>query len=512
MLVFVVILSMMSVLIAGCGTKTESGDSAQTQSQEVSSAQTQASSAIDLTLKPYNIKWFLMNSVQNDKAAVEEEINKITKEKINATVELNFIDWGSYDEKMRIALASGDEMDMMFTSNFTNDYISNVSKGAFKEITMEQLNKLAPNMMSAVPKVTWEATKVNGKIYGMMIMRPLANTPGILLQKKYVDKYKFDLSTVKSFSDLTPLYEQIVKNDPGIYPIDINGGNGFYAFSLNSIGLEIVSSTNPGGIVIGEKDPKFVNLFETQQMKDILNLFRDWYKKGIIRSDASTVTDTTAEKSAQKLASILCTSNPDTLANQSNLFNLKPANMTIVEMTKPYMSTGTVLGGLTAISRTSRDPERCIMLYDLLYDQKDIRLTNLINFGIENKHYTKVNETTIKRIDQSGYWVAAGWEFGNMFNCYKENPDQPDWYPAGPDKNASAVVSEIFGFSFNPEPVKSELAQCQSVFEEYMPALFTGSVEVDGYLNAFLSKLDKAGSKKIIDEMNTQLDKWKASI
>jgi putative aldouronate transport system substrate-binding protein len=412
---------------------------------------------------------------------------------------------------MKISLASGDELDMTFTSNWTNDYISNVSKGAFKEITMEQLNRLAPKMMSVVPEVTWEAAKVDGKMYGMMIMRPLASTPGVLLQKKYVDKYKFDLSSVKSLSGLTPLYEQIVANEPGIYPIDINGGSGFFAFSLNSIGLEIVSASNPGGVVIGEKDPKFVNLFETQQMKDALYMFRDWYKKGIIRGDAATVTDTTAEKAAQKLATILCTSNPDTIANQSNLFNLKPDDMAIVELTKPYMSTGSVLGGLTAISRTSKDPERCIMLYDLLYDQQDTRLMNLMNYGIEGKHYTKVDDTTISRIDQGGYWVAAGWEFGNLFNCYKENPLQPNWYPAGPDKNASAVLSEIFGFSFNPEPVKSELAQCQSVFEEYIPALFTGSVDVDQYLNSFLEKLQKAGSQKIIDEMNKQLDLWKAS-
>jgi len=507
-IVVVLALAMVFASFAGCGSKTNTPANTDQQQTKADQSQKESTTASE---QPYNIKWYLMNSPQKDEEAVEEEINKIIKEKINATLDLNFIDWGSYDEKMRIMLASNDQMDMCFTSNFTNDYISNVSKGAFQEISMEKLKELAPNMMKEVPEIVWEAAKINGKLYGMIILRPLPSTPGILLQKKYVEKYNFDISSAKKLEDFTEFYQQIVDNEPGIYPIDITGASGFYAFSLVSVGLEIVSATNPGGVVIGEKDPKFVNLFETQQMKDVLHLFRDWYKRGIIRADAATVTDTTAEKAAQKFASILCTSNPDTLANQANAFNLKPDDLVIVELARPYLSTGSVQGGFTAICRTSKNPDKCIQLYDLLFDRNDTRLMNLINYGIEGKHYKKINENTIQRIDQSGYYVGAGWQFGNLFNCYKENPSQPDWYPAGPDKNASAQISEIFGFSFNPEPVKSELAQCQSVFEEYMPALFTGSVDVDEYLNAFLEKLEKAGSKKIIGEMNAQLEQWRAS-
>ena len=77
--------------------------------------------------------------------------------------------------------------------------------------------------------------------------------------------------------------------------------------------------------------------------------------------------------------------------------------------------------------------------------------------------------------------------------------------------NASAVTSSVLGFSFNPEPVKTELAQCASVVNEYYVPLFTGSVDPDAVLPPFLDKLRNAGADKVIAEMQKQIDAWKAT-
>jgi putative aldouronate transport system substrate-binding protein len=98
-----------------------------------------------------------------------------------------------------------------------------------------------------------------------------------------------------------------------------------------------------------------------------------------------------------------------------------------------------------------------------------------------------------------------------MFNSYRQSEAQPEWYPLGPDINNSAVVSPLLGFSFDPEPVKSELAQCQAVMDEFKGGLFTGAVDPDVVLPQFLEKLEKAGAQKIVDEAQRQIDAWKAS-
>ena len=72
-------------------------------------------------------------------------------------------------------------------------------------------------------------------------------------------------------------------------------------------------------------------------------------------------------------------------------------------------------------------------------------------------------------------------------------------------------MSPILGFAFNPEPVKTEIAQCQAVSKEYMPILGTGSADLATKLPEFLDKLNKAGSEKIVAEIQKQIDAWKAT-
>ena len=188
----------------------------------------------------------------------------------------------------------------------------------------------------------------------------------------------------------------------------------------------------------------------------------------------------------------------------------KPQDMFGKTISKTFMSTGSIIATMTAISKTSKDPDRSYMLYNLLYDSKDTKLFNMLNYGIEGKHYAKKGDV-VTQIPNSGYWISCGWENGCMFNAYRQSDTQPKWYPAGPNMNNTASVSSALGFSFNPEPVKTELAQSASVVSEYYNALFTGSVDPDKNLPIFLDKLKKAGSDKIIAETQKQIDAWKTT-
>ncbi|HEY5584663.1 MAG TPA: ABC transporter substrate-binding protein [Ruminiclostridium sp.] len=172
------------------------------------------------------------------------------------------------------------------------------------------------------------------------------------------------------------------------------------------------------------------------------------------------------------------------------------------------MNTASIIATMTAISKTSKDPNRCIMLYNLLYDDKDTKLFNMMNYGIEGKHYT-LKDDVATFVANSGYMLASGWENGNMFNSYRQSDVQPKWYPVGPDMNNSATVSKLLGFNLNPEPIKNELAQIASVVDEYYGGLFTGVADPDVALPKFLEKLKGAGADTIVAETQTQIDAWK---
>jgi putative aldouronate transport system substrate-binding protein len=82
-----------------------------------------------------------------------EIANKRIKEEINAEIDLQYIGWGDWDQKMSTIIASGENYDIAFASN----YVTNAQKGAYADITelapkyakeaYEQLTKLTENYM-----------------------------------------------------------------------------------------------------------------------------------------------------------------------------------------------------------------------------------------------------------------------------------------------------------------------------------------------------------------------------
>jgi putative aldouronate transport system substrate-binding protein len=463
-------------------------------------------------LAPVKLIWYMGGTVQADHDLVMEAINEITREKINAELEINWIDWGNYGSQMAVYLASGEPMDLIYTSNWANDFYADVAKGAYKELDMAMIEELGPWIVKGVLPAAWDAAKVGGKLYAIPNTQVQARWPGVIMQNKYLEKYGFDPESAKTLDDFTPYFEQIAKGEPGIFPIDIFKGNSnILTYYITAMGLEYFSDNNPFGIYLNDDETRLVNMYETPEIRDFLLMIRKWYETGIVRPDAATISDLTGEKSNGMIANIFAVNNPDTLANQASLMGLVTEDLSIKVLSDPFLSTASVVATMTAIHSGSPNAERAIMLYDLLYNEEDTRLINLISFGVEGVHYDLIGDDLVGFRQGSGYRVDCGWEYGNLFNCLRIDPNQPTWRPLGEDINANAIVSKLMGFGFDPTPVKSELAQITSVLDEYKPALFTGSVDVDEYLGQLNEKLGAAGAEAVRVEMQRQIDEWKAS-
>jgi putative aldouronate transport system substrate-binding protein len=463
-------------------------------------------------LAPVELIWYMPNSIQPDMQIVNDEINKILKEKINATVQINFIDWGEYDQRMNIMTAAGDPMDMFYTSNWTNDYITMVNKGALQPIPFEKIQQLAPNMISAIPEKLWPAVRVKGEIYALPNLQVEARWPAVLLLKKYVDKYNFDVSRVTKLDDFTPLFTQIQRNEPGIIPFALDKSE-FLSYMVSNMGLEYFADTMAQALYINDASARVVNLYETPELMNALKVVRSWYQAGIIPVDVAAITDWTARKAAGRVAAQFAVNNPDTLADQSKRYSCEPSDLVMVPLSDPFMYTGSIINTLTGISTQSKNMDRCIMLYNLLFDENDTRLINLISFGIEGRHYTKISDTQIRTIDNSGYFINSGWEYGHMFLTYSLDPatTQPQYLAMEKRINNTAMTSSILGFSFDPTPVKSEIAVCQATIDEYFTGLMTGSVDPEVTIPRLLARLKDAGNDKITAEMQKQINEWKAA-
>jgi putative aldouronate transport system substrate-binding protein len=115
----------------------------------------------------------------------------------------------------------------------------------------------------------------------------------------------------------------------------------------------------------------------------------------------------------------------------------------------------------------------------------------------------------VKSNADAGYAPNQSWVFGNVFNSYLQEGQPSGTWEETQKQNETAPVSYLTGFSFDLEPVKTEVANMKSVFDEYMPALTTGTVSPSEKYDEFINKYKKAGLEKVITEVQRQLDEWK---
>lgn len=503
---------LISIMLGGCGeTKQQSTQALPKEESAAGEADTNSNPAADEIAKGETVvlDWYIGGTPQEKQEDVFAEINKILVEKLNIQVNFHYIDFGNYGQQMQMLMTSGEKIDMMFTSNWANDFYSDVSKGAYQEISMDMIQEYGPDIIKEVPEGAWTAGMIDNKVYAIPNIQVLARWPAILLQKKYADKYNFDTSSPKNLEDFTPLLEEIAKNETDIYPIRLIKNSGVLSFYISKMGLEYFSETNPLGIRIADPNLEVVNLYETEEMKDFLNLLREWYNKGIIRKDAASVTDMSGEYKNGKVASIFAVNNPDMVADQAAQQGLTPEDMVVVTLSDPYLATASVVSTMTAINAQSPYVKECIMVLNEFFNAEDSRVQNLLSFGIEGINYNKVEEDLIEVIPNTGYYENCGWAHGSLFTCYRTNSRQPAWYPAGPDINSNATVSPMMGFSFDSTPVKNELAQVAAVMDEFVPSLQTGSADVDTTLEQMNEKLEQAGLETLKAEIQKQLDAWK---
>ena len=493
-----------SIVLAGCGSaKNKVDDKAAVTAKPVES-ESAAKATAKPKLDPVVLTWYFGGTPQADVASVEAEMNKILQEKLNVTLRLKAVDWGNYEQKMQLINASGEEYDLAFTSNWMNNYYQNVNKGVYVPLD-DLLQKYAPTIMATIPKGGWIANKVNGKIYAVPNYQIWARTDVAWPTKELADKYSLDVTKVKGIKDLTPFLESVKKGEPNLIPYE-NSKLGNFRNVLLHYGFEEIAGSNiPGAIKLDDANLKVVNQYQSEEYKSFVGLMREWNQKGFFRKDAATLADTSADRKAGKYAVLAGgTVKP---GGEVEIKALTGKDTLMLPTSKSYLTTGGIIATMTGVSKSSKNPERAVMLLDLIF--KDKQLYNMLAHGIEGKHYKKINENTVEAIKDGGYDPNTDWEFGNQFNGYYRSGQKPGIWEETVKLNETAANSPALGFSFDPTPVKSEIAQSSTVSQQYAAMLETGSVDPAQILPEFLDKLKKAGSDVIIAEQQKQLDAWK---
>lgn len=455
-------------------------------------------------LPPYEIVIVFPGVEQKDILLVTEKINKITKEKINATVKFVTIGFASWVQQTNLMLASGEKADLMWTSSFFN-YNSYVAKGQL--LALDKLvDKFGKDIKSALDPAILNAAKVDGELFGVPSIRDFAANQGFILRKDLADKYKIDLSKIKTPGDMTAVLKTIKDNEPGIIPFASTQTNTIA--ELMGQGVYDKMGNFMGVVALNDPARKVVNFYETKWYADMLALVRQWYLAGYLSLDAATVKETPDSLvKADKAFAYAYSGKPGIDTQEGRKTGKK---MAFVALTPPISTTSAITSGMVSIPISSKNPERAMMLVNLWYGNRD--LVNAFDNGIEGTHYVRKPNGQIDFPEgMSGAntrYTPINFRVGNNFLADIWASDSPELWEQMSKFNADAIKSRALGFAFDAEPVKTEVAAVSSVINQYRMGLETGTMDPKTALPEFISKLKASGMDKIIAEKQAQVDKW----
>jgi len=456
---------------------------------------------------PYEIVIAFPGVEQKDIQRVQDQINKLTKEKINATVKIITISFASWVQQTNLMLASGEKLDMMWTSSFFN-YNSYVARGQLKPLDA-LVEKYGSNVKASLEPSVLNAAKVEGELYGIPSIRDFAADQGFIVRKDLVEKYKIDTSKIKTAADMAAIFKVIKENEPTITPFATTQTNTIV--ELLGQGVYDKLGNFMGVTALNDSSLKVVDFYETKWYADMLDMIRQWYLDGYLSKDAATIKETPDSLvRADKVFAYAYSGKPG-IATQVGRKTGK--DMLWISLTPPVSTTSAIANGMVSIPVNCKDPERVMMLIDLWYGNKD--LVNLFDNGIEGVHYVKTPSGQITYPEgitsANTKWIPINFRVGNNFLAYIWTSDPADLWQQLDKFNKTATKSRALGFSFDAEPVKTEVAAVTNVINEYRLGLETGTMDPKVTLPRFIAKLKASGMDKIIAEKQAQLDKWAKS-
>ena len=452
------------------------------------------------------------NNIPSEEAldSVEEEINKITREKIGAEITLMPIAIADYSSTINLALQGGDKIDIYQS---LGDFGTYVSTDMCYDIS-DLIDKYAPETKELIGEEWLAACKTEDTLYGIPCMKPIALTPMAIYRQDIVDELGIDMSKVNSMEDMTDVLKKVKEAHPDMIPLSaVQTGEIGVSTNYGQVDFLNDDRYKPIGVLMGD-NLKVTDLYSSDRFYDLCSLVRGWYKDGLVMQDAATTTSAAAEtmSSGNYFGYIAAYSYPEEDTAISLEGQVPGYDLGAKIIGDAYLSTADINAISFMVASTSDVPEAAMKFLNLTYT--DEKIINLLIYGIEGRDYVKNEDgsvaypngedaTTVPYTAQ----LSCG-TLGNFFKMYQMGKSTPDSLKWELEQNKNAKTSPAMGFTFNSESVKTQYTAVQNVISQYLPGLICGSLDPDTEIKKFVGALNDAGYQDILEEKQKQLDSW----
>lgn len=410
--------------------------------------------------------------------------------------------WGDLGNKTNTMLQTGQEADLVNTASWIGSgYVSHASNGEFTDLTKYIEDPANKDVVDLIGKEFLDATRVEGKYYGMPTLKEQAHNFGFLVQTDEMNKLGIDPSSIKSLDDMAKYFDK-VKAD-GLIPICAATMDHPFKF----LDWDVVDADGTPGAFDPADETKVQDQFIADKTVEFYKKMKEYNGKGYFSPNASTAQ---SQETEMKTGKYFCGSwslIPGKADTESTSLGLK---LTQIDITPYEKANRDTLGCLLAIPASSKHPDEAFQFIKLLYTDKT--LINLMTYGEKDVDYTLKSDNVIEVKADADFVSAGGWIMGNEFNNYLTTNQKSTYFDDIKAYNEKAKPTDSFGFIFNKKDVETEYGQCQNIITKYYPQLFYGTCkDVQATVDTLKKELKAAGEDKLIGEMQKQYDAWKSS-
>lgn len=456
---------------------------------------------IDIS-QPVDLQVYLVGGPARDYDMVLEKLNEKTKADLNATVTINWIGWGDFQTKYPLLLASGEPIDLIYASTWTQFY-AEAAKGAFMALD-DLAPKYMPKSYSEITPDFMQQATVGGHMYGIPAEFYQFGMMGYILRGDLMKKYGFE--GVKSMDDYGKFLELVRDNNPEMSPGDfISTSDNLESMLWREHGFQEI--TFPLVFDVREERPKVINFYEEEYVLDFFKKMKEWGDKGYWSKSVLSSRDENGYINGLAASRI---HNQDTWKSS---YISHPEYESQFFFLSPYSTKTAAMQDGMAIPASAKNPERALMFLEKL--RQDREYYNLLTYGIEGVHYEITSDNTLKSLDSEGFapegYCSWGFKEHKFFIPPEGMPDNLEEINARLE--AMEVSNPFVLFTPDFEPIKNERAAVASVYQQYAKPLIYGYIDnpEEGYKN-LLTQLEVAGIKVMQEELQRQLDEYIAGL
>lgn len=477
------------------------------------------SSSKDVT----GLKMYLVGDTVPDYPLMLDELNKKMSADLNASLDVNFTTWVDWQTKLRLILASGEEVDLMHMAPW-GIYTEQAQAGNL--LDLRELAPIhAPETWASYSDEVLKQAEVNGGIYmlpfnyeepvgqGIVYRKDLAKKYGISEVNSSESLYQF-LSAVKENEDMIPY-------NAGEFDLEVWVGYLDMFEDVNHKAKKYLLQPSEGVMAyVYYDDPETIHYdYEGAQFKKASEFFNRLFEEDLVSRNvlSNTIGSREAFIAGKSAMTFL---NP--LNANEQYQKLKSANpdwelgLWMGTISGYEFEKKTAINNGMSIPVSSKNPEKALQLLEKLHQDQDYH--DFTTYGLRGVHWDLNDAGEIitplgLKLEDSGFqWDSPcpwGWREEKF---YRLNPlkSQSVWSEIRETQielQKDLVDAKWTNFSFDKSEVSTEISAASTVRSGRYRALSWGVLYSDEEYEKLFEEYKNAG----IDTIKAELEKqWLA--